>query len=646
MSRSQLNPPLTPRNGRQLRAVVVARISTDKQDEKSLADQEALIREWLANYYEGRFGVKVLATQGSGERLDRKELRRLKKLIKSRKIDLVISEDLGRIARRLQASEFCELCEDHGVRLIALNDNIDTAQEDWRLGSFFASFRHEQYNRDTAKRIRRSLRNRFAQGGVIQTVIFCYAKSKDCVKDEQLHKIPEMEPVVEQIFRRLEEDQSYSEVADWLNSQAIPTGNWCRRKIWSGVMVRRVVFNPMLKGVRVRNRRISKRINKTGRRKSVKAPPEELQTRDCPHLAFVTAERYDQLIRKLKIKNAQYSVGKENKKDPRLGRPKKRTVWPGQHVTCGVCGYPFVYGGHGKKQNLMCSGARGYACWNGATFNGPEAAEKIAAAVLCVISNLPGYDESYQAEVSAELERKSSTKQARHTELSTRLANADRKLGNIIDAISESGGNPGLYDRLQQLEAEKADWQEKLRNLEREPNGAVQLPSTEELKRLASESFRSLSRESPEFARLTKRLITTIVVDPFRPIDGGDVVLRARFSLTLVPLIPELKGLAMESQLFQSQEIVVDLFEPPQRIAFREQVVKLISQKMFQRDVGKELGITQPAVQNALKFNALMEKMSTTDPYALVTEPPDDNNRFRRHKHPRYHFAPKPPSND
>ncbi|WP_254509411.1 recombinase family protein [Anatilimnocola floriformis] len=646
MSRSYLNPPLVARNGRQLRVVVVARISTDKQDEKSLADQEALVREWLTDHYAGRFGVKVLATQGSGERLDRKELRRLKKFIKSRKIDLVISEDLGRIARRLQASEFCELCEDHGVRLIALNDNIDTAQEDWRMNSFFASFRHEQYNRDTAKRIRRSLRNRFNNGGVVQTVIFCYEKSKECEKDEQLKKRPEMEPVIEEIFRRLEDDQSYSEVADWLNAQGVPTGQWCRRKTWTGVMVRRIVFNPILKGVRVRNRRISKRVNKTGRRKSVKAPEAELQTRLCPHLAFVAAERYDRLIRKLELKNAMYSVGKMGKADPRLGRPKKRTVWPGQHVTCGVCGYPYVYGGHGKKQNLMCNGAREYACWNGATFNGPEASAKIAAAVLDAISSLPGYDATYEAEVRAELERKSSTKQVRHAEFSAKLAGTERKLGNIIDAVSESGGNSGLYDRLRQLEAEKSDWQDKLRDLEKEPSEAVSLPSMEELKQLAKQAFQSLAHDSPDFARLMKKLITTIVVDPFRPIDGGDVVLRARFTLTLLPLVPELKCLASESQLFRSQEIVVDLFEPPQRIAYRERVVTLIGRKMFQRDVGKELGITQPAVQNALKLDALMQKMATLDPYVLVTEPPDDNNRFRRHKHPRYHFSPKPPLND
>ena len=39
-----LNPPLVPRDGRRLKILGIARISTDKQDERSLDDQEALQR--------------------------------------------------------------------------------------------------------------------------------------------------------------------------------------------------------------------------------------------------------------------------------------------------------------------------------------------------------------------------------------------------------------------------------------------------------------------------------------------------------------------------------------------------------------------------------------------------------------------------
>ena len=57
--------------------------------------------------------------------------------------------------------------------------------------------------------------------------------------------------------------------------------------------------------------------------------------------------------------------------DQRRNVPKKRTVWPGQHIDCGVCGRPFVYGGHGQTDHLICRGANDYLCWNGVTVDGP-----------------------------------------------------------------------------------------------------------------------------------------------------------------------------------------------------------------------------------------------------------------------------------
>ncbi|MFT4557278.1 MAG: hypothetical protein ACI92S_002642 [Planctomycetaceae bacterium] len=133
-----LNPPLTARNGRVLQVIVVCRISTEHQDERSLQDQEALYRKWLAKYWDGEIEVVVLASQGSGESLVRDDYFRLSALVESRKFDLVISEDLGRICRRVHAHIFCETCEDASTRCIALNDHVDTTQNNCRLNSFFA----------------------------------------------------------------------------------------------------------------------------------------------------------------------------------------------------------------------------------------------------------------------------------------------------------------------------------------------------------------------------------------------------------------------------------------------------------------------------------------------------------------------------
>jgi site-specific DNA recombinase len=200
---AQLQPPLQPRRGNFLRVMGVARISTVNQDEKSLDDQEALYRQWLDLNYGDAYTLEMLATQASGERVDREELGRLDAAIDSQTYDLVLAEDLGRIARRVHAVLICESCVDASTRLIAINDSIDTAREDGQLHSFFATFRHESYNRDTGRRIRRSQRNRFLQGGVLKSPPFCYSKPIAAKHDSELQIIPEMVPVVKELFRRL-----------------------------------------------------------------------------------------------------------------------------------------------------------------------------------------------------------------------------------------------------------------------------------------------------------------------------------------------------------------------------------------------------------------------------------------------------------
>ena len=314
MSEIKLDPPLVPRRGSTLKVLLICRVSDPgpgKQDVKSNEDQEAEYRKWVKDRVDVPFEVTVIAGTGSGEYLDREESKRAYAELESEEFDLAIAEDLGRIFRRVHAFLFCEAAEDVGTRVIAPNDYLDTAREGWRLCAFFAALRHEMYNADTGKRIRRTLRNRFRQGEAFQFVIAGYIKPKkksvdDKIHDSQVTKDPAAEPVYDEWFTRLEKGATFAEVADWLNAIGFATGPYHRNKEWDGRMVGRVTRNPILKGVRVRNERMSKRINKTGRRKSIKAPEKERLERERPHLAFIEPKRYDRVIRMLKERNAKY----------------------------------------------------------------------------------------------------------------------------------------------------------------------------------------------------------------------------------------------------------------------------------------------------------------------------------------------------
>ncbi len=634
-----LQPPLLARNGHTLKVLGIARISTVHQDALSLEDQEQLYRKWLHQNTDLPYDLTMISGRGSGEDLERIEYLEALDAIETRTYDLVVAEDLGRITRRVHSQIFCEKCEDAGTRLIAINDSIDTRIGSWRLNAGFASMRHEMYNADTAKRIRRSLRNRFENGGVLGVQVFGIIKPLGANKDSELSKDPDAQPIYDEMFRLLENGASYSEVADWLNDTKVELPPYARSKKWRCSLVTQLIHNPILKGLRVRNRKISKRINETGRHKSVAAPPEELLERYCPHIAFIEPARYDLLIKKLDEKNAKYRRKGTGGIDPRKNVSKKRTIWPGQHIDCGVCGRLLVYGAHGQKNSLACSGALKYQCWNGTSINSEKAGKKIIIAIEKELSSLKDFDKVLLKEIEKELKNSKSTVSQRQEKLQTQQDANTKQMKNIIAAIGDSGHSASLLAELKTLEATKAQLANELSSMLTTSTSIPKMPSMEEIKTMVLGSMRSLAINSQEFGRLLRKLIDRIVVLPFQHCDGSSPVLRAYFELNLASLLSHIPGMESLSAALR-KTMVVDLFDPPQREAFRTEATALIASGKNQREAAKILGITSTAVQRAQALDKKMKELGITDPYIQLNEPPPENSKIKRHKHPRYKFNP------
>jgi len=634
-----LQPPLLARNGNSLKVLGIARISTVHQNALSLDDQEQLYRKWLTQNTDLPYELFMITGRGSGENLDRKEYLLALDSIENGHYDLAISEDLSRVSRRVHSIIFCELCEDCSTRFVAINDNIDTGMENWRLNAGFASMRHEMSNTDTSKRIRRSLRNRFENGGVLGVQVFGIIKPLGAKKDSELSKDPDAQCTYDEMFRLLENGASYSEVADWLNNSKVKLPPYARSKKWTCSLITQLIHNPILKGLRVRNRKISKRINKSGRHRSVLAPPEELLVRDCPHLAFIEPARYDLLIKKLDEKNAKYRRKGTAGIDPRKNVSRKRTIWPGQHIDCGVCGRLLVYGAHGQKNSLACSGAVKYNCWNSTSINATKTGNKIITAIEKEISSLKDFDKILLKEIEEELNNTKSNNSQRQRKLQAQQDANDRQIKNILGAIRETGHSESLLTELKTLEATKVQLTFELNSILAMSTLKPKMPSMEEIKTMVLMSMSSLAINSQEFGRLLRQLIDRIVVLPFQHWDGGSPVLRAYFKINLANLLPQIPGMEIFATAL-SKTMVVDLFDPPQREAFRTEAANLIASGKNQREAAKILGITSTAVQKAKDLHKRMEQAGITFPYIQLIEPPPENRKIRRHKHPRYKFDP------
>ena len=118
---TELKPPLTARNGHTLRVILPCRVSDPgpgKQDIMSLGRPGSpCYRRWLSEHTALPTEITVVAGSGSGEWLEREEYLHLIELVESDQFDLVLTEDLGRIVRRIHAHLFCELCVDQRTRL-------------------------------------------------------------------------------------------------------------------------------------------------------------------------------------------------------------------------------------------------------------------------------------------------------------------------------------------------------------------------------------------------------------------------------------------------------------------------------------------------------------------------------------------------
>lgn len=637
---SKWDPAFVPKSGNVLKVVVICRISTLLQDPRSLADQEAHYRKWLADNVDIPWTCEVIASQGSGENLERAEY--LDLIERTAEFDLVLTEDLGRICRRVHAHIFCENAVDVQTRVIAINDHLDTAKDGWEMSSYFAVMRHETYNKDTSKRIRRSLRNRFSQGGVVQCLPYGYVKPHPKATDDECFKDGSAEPIYKEWFARLEEGQSYAEISDWLIATNIPVGPYVRGENWTPELVAQVTHNPILKGERRRNVRMSDRVNKSGRKKSIKAPASELLIRQCPHLAFFGPAYYDGIIAMLRLRNGKYRRGQDGT-DCRRNLPRSRTRWPGQHLRCGICGRKYVFGGHGQKDHLMCDGARQHRCWNSVTCEGPQAVQRVLASILVATEQLEGFDETFRALVIEEAQAGLKGIGDEISRMEGQQKTLVRSIENFTKAIGEVGTSQALLHSLGEAEARLADVSFRLQDLKKAQKSQIpEVPTADELRMLAHAAFLDIDINTPAFARLMRELIGEIHVYPYRLIDGGLPVLRAKLSLNLMSLLPSKSRLPGVASTFE-RTLVVDLFSKPEREKHRSAVIAAMKvEGMTFKRAAQDLRIYASVAQRAGQLQRLMASAGVNDPYIPIRTPIEGSSKYRRHLHPRFRFEPLP----
>ena len=467
----------------------------------SLEDQEDHGKEVVADLWSGPIEYRVIATKGKGERLDRPELAEIEAMIRTGELDLLVCEDIGRMVRGTEAVRLCGIAVDHGTRVLAPNDCIDTADDD--LGGD----RHPGVPRPRRPQPPHFEANQAQDDESLPKASAAHRHARSTATSSHRvprptttgTRIPPQSRFMKSGSASLRETLNCSAVADWLNEQGVPTGPYCRRKTWTGAMVRRVTRNTLLTGMPARGRTVKTKHYETGKRIPVKNPKGP-KYRECPHLKFWEPREVDELNAALDEKNKGFGHKRVNGRDPRWRVPRRRTRFPAQHAQCWYCGHTYVWGGNGVAKNLMCANSRQCGCWNSFGFEGSLAVGKLVEAITTELYQLEGFDDQFRQLVAQAGQEGGTSISQRWERLNQAVATNALEKENFRAAIAKYGPRPMFDDDLAKIEATERRLGQERRELEKLTNRTLRLPgSIAQLRQEFEQQFEKLTAESPEF---------------------------------------------------------------------------------------------------------------------------------------------------
>jgi len=181
--------------------IVYERLSRDDGDDKesnSISTQKNLLEQYAKN--NGLPNPTHFTDDGiSGTRFDRPGFMAMMEEVEAGNVECIVIKDMSRLGRDyLKVGQIMEMLRQRGIRLIAVNDGIDTEKgEDDFLP--FRNIMHEWYARDTSKKIKSTFKTKGMSGKhCTGTVIYGYLWDD---KREQWIVDDEAAEVVRSIFR-------------------------------------------------------------------------------------------------------------------------------------------------------------------------------------------------------------------------------------------------------------------------------------------------------------------------------------------------------------------------------------------------------------------------------------------------------------
>ncbi|WP_411342312.1 recombinase family protein [Sphingopyxis sp. J-6] len=512
---------LPAKEPRFVRTAIYARFSTTLQDLRSIEDQVRICMEraeregWTIS---GIFTDPAI----SGAVRDRPGLNQLLEHVKTGQTDQVLAEALDRLSRHQgDMAWLFDHVRHAGARIFTLSEGDVGELHIGMVGAQASMFR-----KNNADKIRRGLSGRVAEGRAAGNIVYGYRKVHELdAKGEPIRGLREIDPdqavVVRRIYDEYLADDSPLTIARRVNAEGVPSpagGEWSVSAI-NGDAKRGngILCNEIYAGVMIYNRTTMSRDPDTRRRVTRLNPFDQWQRQPVPDLAIVDRESWDRVQAR--------KAGTKGLPIVRLKRPRKLLSGI---VRCGVCGGSMVI----RDSSMWgCATARTKGtCATKRKVDNAKLERRVIAGLRKDLLSADMVDAAVAAymRMRKQLAREAADLDRRQT---SRLADLDKQIANLVTAVAGGGDIPELVDALRNARAERAaiDGDRRERDAE---NMIILAPAIAKAYRKAIDNLSDLlknhEREHASAQRTLRALIDHVIVTPASTPRGVDIELVGR----------------------------------------------------------------------------------------------------------------------
>ena len=189
-----------------------------QRESNSISNQKAMLEDFAAR--QGFTNIVHFTDDGiSGTCFDRPGFLAMMKEVEAGNVEYLCIKDMSRMGRDyLKVGQIMEILRQRGVRLIAINDGVDSARGDDDFTPF-RNIMNEYYARDTSRKIRSTFQSKGKSGKHLTgTVIYGYLWNE--ARDQWLVD-PEAAEVVKRIFAMTIDGYGPYQIASKLKSEKV-----------------------------------------------------------------------------------------------------------------------------------------------------------------------------------------------------------------------------------------------------------------------------------------------------------------------------------------------------------------------------------------------------------------------------------------